>query len=639
MANKEASVKLTLKAGGFLGGLREVSASVQRMGKQVQQSLRSATRAGLGDAKAAALDLGRTIKGTLAQAATLGGALSVGASAKQAVELVSKYRNIAFAIQAGTGKAVDYRNIQREIEGTANKWSQSNDDVADSFKAIYDDVGNVEFARAAIEEVAKTATASGIPMATLSTIAGQLNEKFGISAKELPDSMAAMISIANKGGVGVEDLGAKIGMLGATAKLAGLTGKDGMQIIVGMLNIADASTGNFKKSLKAVTGLMEQLGDPAQQKEIQKTLGLKVTTKDGAVRGDALQAIMQRTGGKQEILAKVFKGEQLKLMTDFGKIYGDAFGKAGGSAKDKTKAATDALNAALQDAGRSALSAAQLEAEATKRLEDPKAKLQAALNTLAQEFSKPEMIAAFQEMAKAAPPVAKMLAKLASFTLEHPVLAAGALAGGKVGGAGLAGGLSSVAGSAGSSLAATAGPAIAKAAGNPAMWKGAGAVLGAAAAGFMAGKVIADEVVAPQIDKGFKSIDELNAFAHHAQTVAESPRATAEEKSKVLAELQARIKATQEGGNVSTTVMGWLAHAATGGEAKTDAEIRGASVKQGEDAARALQASLTKGGTGVEQSLLRGAAAIERAAGKLDKPGGGNGLPPAPGNAPGFGGP
>ena len=103
-----------------------------------------------------------------------------------------------------------------------------------------------------------------------------------------------------------------------------------------------------------------------------------------------------------------------------------------------------------------------------------------------------------------------------------------------------------------------------------------------------------------------------------------------------MAELQARIKATQEGGNIASTIMGWGANVVSGGEAKTDAQARAASVKQAQEAAAALHGSLSKGGTSVEQSLQRGAAAIERAASRLDKGGTGNGLPTTPGNTPGY---
>ena len=149
-------------------------------------------------------------------------------------------------------------------------------------------------------------------------------------------------------------------------------------------------------------------------------------------------------------------------------------------------------------------------------------------------------------------------------------------------------------------------------------------IFGAAALGFWAGKEIADRVVAPEINEGFKSIDELNAYSHKAQMVAESPGATQKEKQQALAELQARIKATEQGGNVATTTMGWLAHAATGASVRIRTQAFGGI-------GSALSAVLLRRFRLPSQHRLQ-------TAGKLDKPTGGNGLPPKPGNGPGHGG-
>ena len=363
-----------------------------------------------------------SLKGEISNAAsmalTFGGAFTLGSSVKEALDLEQGYRNIAFAIRAGKGEAMDWQTIQRTIESTADLTSRTNGELSASFKALYDDVGDVEFATKAIQTIGTVATGSGEQIGTLTNLAGQLAEKFGVTGAEIDDTMAAVVAMGNKGGISLSDMGEKIGMIGASAKMMGLKGKEGVQFALGMFNVADGATGSMKKATAAVTQLLDEFSNTDKLQAIEKEFNkdwkaprLKLTTKSGEADPEAIEKILKRSGGKKELLSKVFTGESLKLMTEFGKVYERTFDEVEGNTKTKSAAAVDAFRTAVAEAGKQTLSAADMQAEAAKRMGDPQAQIRKAMNELQTEFTRPEMLGALRELAEVAPKVAHGMAK------------------------------------------------------------------------------------------------------------------------------------------------------------------------------------------------------------------------------------
>lgn len=655
MADKDARVRLNLAAGGFASMMRELEKQAGKLAEEIEDigdagekadrklsPLMGTWKRGFGAAKSSLTELGSTLKSTLGQALTLGGALSFGAGVKAAVDIVDVYKNIAFAVEAGTGKAMAWQQVQSSVEGTAGRWKRSNEEVAASLAAIRDETGDIDFATAATEAAAKAATATGKSMQPLSGIAGTLNEKFGIGADAIDETMASVIAMGSKGGASIEDLGEKLGMVGASAKLLGLEGKAGLQQVLGMLNMADDATGSFKKSLAATSQLMETFADPDKLKAIEKELGVKVTDKSGAARKDALEAILAKTGGKQELLAKVFSGDSLKLVSSFGKAFQETFTETEGTVKQKTAAAVDAFRASLTAAGEQTLTAAQLEAQAKKRLDDPARQLEEAMNTFKRSFQKPEMIDAIERMSTLMPKLADGAADLVEFIADNPMLAGAAFVGGKVGGA--VGG--SVAGDVGKALldalkpgAKSAGDIIGKAASAHPNWATAGKALGVAAAAYV-GYEIGKAIVDSRMEKKEKLQGDVVAAgaSAHAAALSGDPKRMAEARDQLKERIR-QMKKDQGGvGGAFDTFMGGLATFA-------DPNFVAPEQKQlmtAERDLRKLEEAMSKGAKGGEkagESFDRAARAADRFAQALDRSSGGgsgnNGLPPAPGNTPG----
>jgi hypothetical protein len=510
--DREASVSIKLKPAGYLSALKDATRQTVDYGKQWGRALKEPTIAGL---KA----VGKELRDTVGQAKdlakfglTLGGAFSFGNAIKGAAESQKQFKDLSFAIKSGTGDMVAWQTLQKDAQITALQWGQRTNELGGAYRALFEDLGDVAAAEAGMENVALGARATGESIETLSSIVGTLAEKFDVTADAMPDAMAAAISLGNKGGITVAQMGEKLGILGASAKAAGLSGQEGFQTIVGMANQADNAMGSFKKSLTAVTGLLDSFGTPEQAKKIQESFGVAVKDAKGEARdfNTVMGEIFKKTGGKRESLAKAFTGEQLKLVVELGKVYRETFEGTTGTVKQKTAAALAAYQTTLKEAGKSQLTASDLSKEAAKRMEDPQAKLAVALERLEQSFAKPQMIEAIGKMADTLPDLANKLTGLVSFVLDSPKTAAGIVLGFKLGAPMMGAALQAAAPSMGKAVMQALGGQGGSFTGGGAPGlaaKGAGAlasvaaVAGAAFVGFEAGDQLANKVIDPMVNE------------------------------------------------------------------------------------------------------------------------------------------
>lgn len=649
MAEKDAKVRLNLAASGFATQLQELSKFATEFEKalggiapaadKAEKKLGSfgqIGKAALGGAKQSLSDLGSTLKNTLVMAGTLGGALSLGAAAKGAMDLVKSYKDIANSIEAGTGAAMSWKEVQSAVEGTAARWKQSNTSVTESYKRLWDEVGDAKFAAAGIESVSRAARAGYGSMSSLTEIVGVLNEKFDVSSAGIDDALASVIALGNKGGASVEQLGEKLGILGASAKEAGFTGENGLKRMLGMLNMADNVTGNFRKSMKAVTGIFDTLVDPEKLKNIGKELKIGLVDKHtGKPFAHALEMIIGKSGGKQEILAKVFSGEELKLVTQFGKDYSKAFEATKGDIQTKTRAGLAAYNEALEQASKSTMTASKVDDEAKKRLADQDAQISDAMRRLEIAFTNPKMVDGLTKLAEVAPKVAEALAKLLGFALDHPKSAAATVVGGTI----LKGALPAALAAGGKALfkKLLGAGASATAAGTEAAAGGAGASTAAeiGGAGAFAGVAIPAAIVAAGVGLGYgarqldKRTDDLDKTYDAMGMPVTADMATSGDDQRAAAKARAGMR--QDPGALPG-VFDWAPKGTPQGQQSKAAKDTGE-----------LTASLKKGGTAagrvadVFDRLTASAERMDRVFSKFGDPGGdgSNGLPPNPGNGSG----
>lgn len=424
MADKEATLKLTLKSDGFKAGLTDAEKAAEKAAK----SMRARISKGLSDAGKEGID---ALKGSLSNlksavmgVAGIAGGFGVVEFARRAISSEAAFKKLAFQIRAGTGEMKNWRDMQRDAQATALKFGHTSEEIGKSISDLYAAVGDPKFAQEASKVVAEFATGSHEPLETMTNLAGGLNEKFGITAKELPDVLAQVVSMGNKGGVSVGDLADKIGIIGANARGAGLEGKKGFGLLVGMLNIADNATGTLKKGIGGVTGIIEGITNNTLGESLKKNLqfDLSKAKKQGLEFDDILGQIIEKSGGSHDNLAKVFAGDQLKVVTELAKVYQEGFDSTQGSKAEKTKGGWEAYEKAIADASKSALSVADIQAEAAKEMETPEKKIATAMEKLAQVFTSEKMSHAFEQLADFLPKVIETM-------MHHPLLTGALLSG------------------------------------------------------------------------------------------------------------------------------------------------------------------------------------------------------------------
>jgi hypothetical protein len=425
MSDKEARVRLTLNSGSFLGGMQQLSGDVQRISKTMESAMQTPFNGGL---KAAKESFGK-IRGEIGTIAKmgigLGGGFEVASAVKGALEMSGQYKSLAFRIEAATGKAIKAKEIQEEIETTAMKWSRANSEVDDSLKELFTRTGNYAFAAEAVQSVAMAAQAGKEPMEAFTGIAAQLNKVFGITAEQMPAALASVTSLAGKGA----DLGELAGMFeraGASAKVLGMQGSEGLARFSAMLNLSAGSGATMRQRVTGLNQIMMELSSPEAMKGFEKKLHeslhktVHLVSKRGVIADNALERIMRATGGDSGKLQEIFKGTgSASLMGGLGKVYKETGGG-------------QAFEDAIQKLGASSLTASRMEKEAAANNSKASAEMKRAMNELENEFSKPEMLKALKEMAHIMPKVAHGAAQLLEMVVNHPLLGGGAVIGGKI---------------------------------------------------------------------------------------------------------------------------------------------------------------------------------------------------------------
>ena len=638
MANKEAAVRLTLKAGSFLGGLQQVSAAVQGMAAKAQSALAGPFSAGLKEAGKAAKGLGGQVVGTLKQAATFGGIFAGGAAIKHAQDIIGKYSDLAFTMSRATGKAISWQEIQKQIEPTAIASKRSSDELADAMGRIFAETGDAGYSAASLLAVGKAATASGKPVAELADLAGVLQKKFGATAATLPGLMATALEKTSGGGAPLEQVTGSFGRLATEARAAGLTGREGLATVLGMIRALKDQGMEEEIAARGMRMLFQQLKEGTAQSKAFEKQGIKFKPDTGPL--DKIREILLMGSKSGAILEKVFgRGDIRNVVDNLTQPFDNAYNKAkaaGATDTDARKAGMDAFDASLKGMAKTTYTAAQMMEDATKREAGAKRSFALAMETFSQEFNKPEVTQAFKDMAAQAPKVAKLFAKLVSFTMEHPLLAAGGYAAGKIGGAGIGGAIGvQAAGGIGAKIGSELMATVASHGG----WKTAGMAMGVAAAGYIAFKVgekLGEQVVAPHIAEGQDRVAAMEEKARQARELLHNPKATVAQRTQAQTELQGLIKDEKKSGTGTLeSVFGWISSMVQGGP--TAGEQHDQALKSAERASQLLIEAAQKSADVLTRGSQTAATNIANAKPSAAPGGGtGNGLPPAPGNAPGF---
>jgi len=486
MAEREASVKLTLDNGQFIVSLRRAGDAVEDVQKKAAKSA-SAWTAGLNGAKSAIGSLSGMVKQVVGAAAGLGGAFALGSGIHQAISLREQFRTIEFQIRKTGNATANWEDLLNKARTAAIATGHSTGEMGEAMTTLMEGVGDSKFAVGALEHVGNAAKVTNKSLTQWADVAGMLKEKFGATLETLPGMIAVVTEKTGSGALKLEDMGEKFALLAGEAADAGFTGEKGLSSVLGMLGALDDRLG--AQSIPAFKKLFQVMKDgSAGFKDLQKDAGVKLAPDMSGA--EKLRAFMSTAKGRKAMTEKL-GGEQRVVFDELSKPFEEAFNSAKQSSKN-TEAATAAGLAAFDKAmaamGEHALTAKQLAAEAKKRADDdPMAQLKRAQEMFVEGLAKPEVFEAMDKLAKHLPVLAKKLAELVEWAVNNPIGAGlGAVA--AVGGGGA---LKGMAGSLGGSLlssmgdvlkgkAADAGGSFASKAFGAAGLAGAGIMLGAA---------------------------------------------------------------------------------------------------------------------------------------------------------------
>jgi hypothetical protein len=545
MADTQASIRLDLKTEGFKSGLKrteaDVASSSKRMGSSFQQGMEAGVKGGL----SAVRGLFSAIKSGVGIVTGLLGGVGFGALVKGAIDSQTQFRNLSFAIQTGSGQLVKWQTLQQNAQATAIKWGQQSEALGRSLETIFADTTNLDFAQKAMDTIAITARGTGSDIDQLSKIAGVLNQKFGITAKDLPEAMTAVVTAAQGlGPQALEKLGDDFGEIGGKARSMGQQGVGAVKSMLGWLTIAKRESGRFEQAMTALPQIFDQL--------LERTSGGKVTSggripitvaavdAQGNPRdpGAIIADIIAKTGGDATKLGEFgFGGEGLQTVLALAKDFRAEFEATGGD----LSSATAFVREQLMDAGGSALDYADVQKRAEENMGGTAGGIDKALEILKTAFTKPEMMSAIQQLAEQLPKLAEGIASMLDIILENPLLAAG----GVMAGTALKGGLQATLSQAFSSGGQTAAGSI-----QNALTSG-GKNAGASIAGGFAGTV----ALTAAISAWTAALDQANKLRKdiktHEQDIVDERRNMLE-----VAERQGQKYAVRERGAAETLLGG-----------------------------------------------------------------------------------
>lgn len=433
---KAAGIKLTLQAQGFNNGLKkaedEAKKSGSRMGGAFKDALSNGLKAGLDAVKSTF----STIKDTVLSIGGLAGGIGVVELLRGAVTTEHGFRKLAFAIRAGTGAGVDFQQMQKNVQAVALKTGQATEELGATMSQVFKDTGDAKFAQESIETIGTAATGTGEELAVLGAISGTLNQKFGITAKELPEALAMVFSAANKGGASLENLADDFAELGGKARTMGATGTEGLKNMLSIITVSKQESGKFEQAMTALPQIFDAILE--RGKDWKLKFGIETVDAKGKPLDpyQIIKNIITKTKGDRTKLAELgFGGEGLQTLMGLSKSFNSSLNAQGTNVKE----AQASYDEALAKAADATMTWNDIQLNASYEAESTEKRFAIAMEKLKATFSKPEITDAINKLAESLPKLAELVADFVGFAAKNPALAAGGLVGAQFGSAAIGG--------------------------------------------------------------------------------------------------------------------------------------------------------------------------------------------------------
>jgi len=424
---EEAKIVVSVERGTFKSSLKGMEREVAASGTRMKSYLSGAFSAGMGNVKNSIKGIFSGIGQHMKTAMTFGGAIGAGVLIKDALQLQTLYRNIAYNMGKMPGQAMKWQDVQALVSKTVEKTGAKAEDVAAAFGKIAPEIGNLEGSKKTLEAISILATATGGSIDTFSDVAIRAVEKFKISTDRLPEAMSQFESLTGIGGPALDDLGRRFGMMAGAASDAGFTGEEGMRSLLNIMNQVDDLIGDrAEPALKRFFEVFRVGGKDI--KDLEKKMGGKFAKGMGAK--EKLESILAKGGAARTELESKLSGDMMlafkQMVPAFDNTLKEALA-AGKTKQEATALAVEAFDRSITGADKKTRSYAENLEAATKRLkEDPALQLQKAMNKLQEVMTSPKALESIKKLMDVLPPLAEKMATLLGVILDHPILAGGA---------------------------------------------------------------------------------------------------------------------------------------------------------------------------------------------------------------------
>jgi phage tail tape-measure protein len=286
--------------------------------------------------------------GTAAKIGAFGVSLSLGAAAKEIIELDHKVTRIGLTFRA---TAEDVVKLKRQILDTAQKYKISTDSVTEAMDVLLTNTGDITYAKANIDNMAKAIQGMGMSGKEAADMLSQFNQ-FGFDASQtekLLDDISAMGDLGKATGNAFSKVGVKI--MSSYGASVGKTTDDIKDLETTLLALM-AGVGSEDVSATALEGIGAALSDTNKQTELRKA-GIEVINKEtGKLRSyleiaEEIKAVAEKRGD-QFWLSDIF-GETglrgMRALMEYGAEYQKKVAELGDTtgaldAKSKTMAGT-----------------------------------------------------------------------------------------------------------------------------------------------------------------------------------------------------------------------------------------------------------------------------------------------------------
>jgi hypothetical protein len=152
MAQREASVKLTLDDGEYIVAMRKAGDEGENAGKKGAKGM-SLFTAGIKGAKEGLSTFGGTVQKVTGLVTGLAAGFSVGSALKGATELDAKFKQLAFRMSVANQQQIKAGEIQQFVERAAAKTGRRTAELADAFDELTKATGDMDFSSDVLEAV------------------------------------------------------------------------------------------------------------------------------------------------------------------------------------------------------------------------------------------------------------------------------------------------------------------------------------------------------------------------------------------------------------------------------------------------------------------------------------------------------